>query len=130
MPINHLVSLMFVHVIFDWVLQDRQTATNKSKSIRYLFPHLFMLYIGLMLWGLFIVDLDHKQSFLFSVGNCIIHGIIDWYIYKIYAYTVFKRYENVTIDFKYYDDRWFYNFIAFDQLLHGLCYIGLYCLIK
>jgi hypothetical protein len=120
---------MIVHSVFDWLVQDRETAKNKSYSFKYLFPHLFLIYIGLMLWGLFAANLNHQQSFLFAVGNCILHGIIDWNIWKVYAYTVKKRFENLDL-FTYYEDRWFYNFIAIDQLLHGLCYVLLYSIIQ
>ena len=129
MSVSSLVTLMIVHVVFDWLLQDRETAKNKSHNFKYLFPHLFLIYIGLMLWGLFAAGLNPKQSFVFAVANCILHGIIDWNIWKLYAYTVKKRFKHLEL-FTYYDDRWFYNFIALDQLLHGVCYIVLYNLIQ
>ena len=129
MSISSIITLMIVHVIFDWLLQDRETAQNKSHNFKYLFPHLFIIYIGLMSWALFIEGFTHKEAFIFSVGNCVLHGLVDWYIWKIYAHTVKQRFDNLEL-FTYYDDRWFYNFIALDQLLHGLCYVSLYSLIQ
>jgi hypothetical protein len=129
MSISSLVALMIVHVVSDWLLQDRETAKNKSHNFKYLFPHLFIIHIGLMIWGFFFAGFNHKQTFIFSIANCTLHGIIDWNIWKVYAITVRKRFEHLEL-FTYYDDGWFYNFIALDQLLHGLCYIGLYVLIQ
>jgi len=64
-----------------------------------------------------------SQGVLFALLNVIAHGIIDWNIWKLYKFTVLIRHPGADIHFAYYDDSMFYNFIALDQALHGLCYL-------
>ena len=129
MSMSSLVTLMICHLVFDWLLQDRETATNKSHNIKYLLPHVILINAGILIWGLFFTDLTNKQVFIFALSNSVLHAIIDWNIWKLYAVTVVKRFDNLD-SFTYWNDRWFYNFIAFDQLLHGLCYIVIYFLLN
>lgn len=125
--------LLVSHVIFDFLLQSRTTAKNKSSNIKYLFGHLFTIMFGIMLTGLFFKSMSQTNLFLFALSNTIVHGIIDWNIWNLYKYSVVKRFPEVAdgkIKFEYWEDSWFYNFIALDQLLHGLCYLITYFLFK
>jgi len=131
MSTNAMLGLMFVHVLTDWLLQDRETAKNKSSNWRYLFPHVFIIYIGLNLWGL-ASGLGWKDSFLFATGNAILHAAIDKHIWTGYKYLVVKRFPEVKkgMPFEYWEDQWFYNFIAIDQLLHGVCYVLIFNIVR
>lgn len=130
MTIRALILLLLTHGIFDFLLQDRETAKNKSSSFRFLFPHLFLIYIGLSLYGVFSGCYTSKQSFYFALFNTILHGLIDWNIWKVYKFSVLKRFPSAERDFEYWEDSWFYNTIMVDQLLHGFCYLGIHVLVK
>lgn len=130
MSIWALIVLLLTHGIFDFLLQDRETAKKKSSSIHHLGGHLFTIYVGLSLYALISNEYTHIQGFSFAVLNTILHGVIDWNIWKGYKYSVIKRFPNATSDYPYQDDSWFYNFIMLDQVLHGLCYLGIHVLVK
>lgn len=125
-----MLGLMLTHVLTDWILQDRETAKNKSSNYRYLIPHLFIIYSGLLIWG-YSNGLYFRNSFVFALLNVILHGIIDKYLWTIYKYLVVKRFPEVKkgMPFEYWEDNWFYNFIAIDQLLHGICYVLIFNLV-
>jgi hypothetical protein len=130
MSSSMMIGLMLTHVLTDWILQDRETAKNKSSNWRYLLPHLFIIYIGLLIWG-YSNGLYFRNSFVFALLNVILHGIIDKYLWTIYKYAVVKRFPEVRngMSFEYWEDNWFYNFIAIDQLLHGICYVLIFNLV-
>ena len=127
MTSNMMIGLMFTHVLTDWILQDRETAKNKSSNWRYLLPHLYIIYSGLLIWG-YLSDLHFYDSALFAGLNILAHGVIDKYIWTGYKYMVVQRFPEVLngMPFQYWEDNWFYNFIAIDQLLHGICYVLIY----
>lgn len=130
MDYKSLVLLTIVHIIFDFVLQSRTIATNKSSSLRYLAPHLFILSIGLTIYASLSGRYTDSQGISFVYLNIILHGIIDWNIWRLYKFIVLKRFKNVDKDFKYYEDGLFYDFIAFDQGLHAFCYLGIDYLVR
>jgi hypothetical protein len=119
-----MIGLMFTHVLTDWILQDRETAKNKSSNNRYLFPHLFIIHCGLLIWAK-LSGLNFYDSFTFAFLNTILHGIIDKNLIKVYKYLVVKRFPEVLkgMPFEYWEDKMFYDYIAIDQLLHGICYV-------
>lgn len=129
-----LVLLIVFHIIFDFVLQDREMAKNKSSSFKYLGPHLYILFVGLVIFVAVSNIYTGPQGFIFIFGNVLAHGLIDWNIWKLYkAYThrQIKKNKRLTLvqdccgeSYKYWSDSMFYNFIAIDQGLHGLCYVG------
>ncbi len=124
--------ILVTHFIYDFLLQTRDIAKNKSSNMQYLLAHLFILTFGFMFSGLFIQGLDSKQWMLFILANMTLHGIIDWNIWSVYRLSVIKRFPQIDKDatFEYWEDHWFYSFIGLDQLLHGLCYIGIYFLLR
>lgn len=130
MSSNMMIGLMVTHVLTDWILQDRETAKNKSNNYRYLLPHLFIIHLGLCVWGL-ASGLNFYDSFTFAILNAILHGVIDKHLWTGYKYIVVKRFPEVRngMPFEYWEDSWFYNFIAIDQLLHGICYVLIFNLV-
>jgi hypothetical protein len=125
-----MIGLMLTHVLTDWILQDRETAKNKSSNYRYLIPHLFIIYSGLLIWAK-LSGLNFYDSAIFAAGNAILHGVIDKHLWTAYKYLVVKRFPEVKkgMPFEYWEDNWFYNFIAIDQLLHGICYVLIFNLV-
>lgn len=124
-----LVLLIVIHVVFDFVLQSRNTAKNKSSSFSYLAGHLFIILFGLLLYGV-LCGYTKEQGLYFAILNTIAHGLIDWNIWRLYKLSVARRYPSADMSFEYYNDSMFYNFIAFDQALHGFCYIGFDYLVR
>lgn len=131
--LQDLAILFGFHFIFDGLLQTRETARNKSTSIRVLFSHMTYIILGILLAGVFFTGLTPEQTFNFALINTILHGIIDWNIWNLYKYSVLKRFPECAsgkIKFEYWEDSWFYHFILGDQLLHNLCYIITYALLR
>lgn len=125
-----MILLMITHVVTDFLLQDRETAKNKSSSYKYLIPHVFLIYSGLLIWG-YVSGLGFTKSFEFAALNAGLHALIDKHLWTLYKYIVVKRFPEVLngMKFEYWEDSWFYNFIALDQLLHGVCYVLIYNLV-
>lgn len=126
MDYSSLVLLIVIHIIFDFLLQTRDIATNKSSNIKYLIPHLVILFMGLMIYTKLSGRYSPNQAMLFVCWNIFLHGVIDWNIWRLYKWTVYKRTKGEAgYDYKYWEDGMFYDFIAYDQGLHALCYLGL-----
>lgn len=126
MDYSSLVLLIAIHIIFDFLLQTRDIATNKSSNIKYLIPHLVILFMGLMIYTKLSGRYSPNQAMLFVCWNIFLHGVIDWNIWRLYKWTVYKRTKGEAgYDYKYWEDGMFYDFIAYDQGLHALCYLGL-----
>lgn len=139
-----LLYLFTLHFIADFLLQDRETAKNKSSDFVALMRHLLMIYFvflfGTLPW------LGLPAAIYLSIVNVVIHGLIDAVIWKGYAWTVYRRRKSIAIregwnkkteifsyldntrkkeaiaylkkNFKYWEDSWFYSTIGLDQLLH------------
>lgn len=132
MDYGSLILLMLTHIIFDFFLQTRDIATNKSSKLSYLIPHLFILLIGLSIYANLSGRYTYYQGITFVYANILLHGLIDWNIWKLYkAYTYFQITKGRRSklmrgnEYKYYEDGLFYDFIAIDQTLHGLCYLAI-----
>lgn len=131
--LTDLAILFLFHFIFDGLLQTRDMAVRKSSDMKVLFSHMSYIIIGILLAGLFFTGLNPQQVFIFALINTALHGIIDWNIWNVYKYSVLKRFPEVAagkIKFEHWEDSWFFHFILGDQLLHNLCYIATYLLIK
>jgi hypothetical protein len=165
-----LICLLILHFVADFLLQSREMGQKKSSEWRWLLKHLaiqfgvFFLIVPLLkanemcIYGeqnfpeymntsdfivRFLIQLPLSVGFVFSLFNTLIHGLIDWNIwkaYKLYAYYKIKATakrnqgcdpseEAIAMyarDFKYWEDHWFYTTIGFDQLLHTSTIIVLY----
>lgn len=122
-----LVLAFFLHFVADFILQSREMGKRKSTDILFLVAHLgIQFFVFLPFFGL-----------KFALLNALIHGLIDWNIWKLYKYSVLKRSKNGSslgiwdvgtelANFKYWEDHLFYTTIGFDQFLHTLTLILLY----
>jgi hypothetical protein len=113
------IIAIILHFTFDWILQPRDIAKNKSKDFSSLANHLaFQVNIYLCLILIFYLILLGTPRFenpflvavLFCWGQMIIHGLIDWYLPRI-----FKPESS---------DRRMVNMVAIDQMLHLVILIG------
>lgn len=128
-----LIYILILHFIADFLLQSREVATNKSSKLSYLGEHLIILHLTISILLLPVVGLI--KAVTFSLLNVLIHGVIDWYIWRVYKWNVMRQIKKAFPNgnwieigklFKYYEDHWFYATIGFDQLLHVITLIVLY----
>lgn len=122
-----IIYLIVLHFIADFLLQSREMGKKKSTDIVWLVKHLiiqgFTFSVGLTLLGYY-----NMSACNFVLYNTIIHGFIDWNIWKAYKYSAayrMKKNPNHELlmpskdnPWKYWEDHWFYSTIGFDQLLH------------
>lgn len=117
-----LIKLFIVHFFADFILQSRTMAHNKSSHLGWLSLHLIIQFLAF--WAV-------TWSWEFALVNAIIHGVVDWNIWRLYKASVYLRANRMepkrvpTADFKYWEDGMFYWFIGLDQMLHGITLIVL-----
>jgi hypothetical protein len=107
--------------------------TRKSSEFKVLLMHLGIQF-SVMTIGL-IFAYNPFTVFYFALLNTLIHGVIDWNIWKLYKVSAHLRikkqclpgdrvyYDKLVREWKYWEDSVFYDTIGFDQLLHGLTLI-------
>ena len=153
--ITMLIAPLILHFIADFLLQSREMGKKKSSEFKWLYRHL-RIQFGVMLVGMYPVilfQLVNKVSagdlllqypvftlmttagvvsFIFAILNTIVHGIIDWNIWKLYKLSAYARIKKEAKEgnfglawitesgknWQYWEDHWFYATIGFDQLLH------------
>jgi hypothetical protein len=135
-----LLLAITIHFVADFLLQSREMGQKKSSEPAWLIQHLMIQHVAFM-FG-FAPFIGFHLSIVFATYNALVHGVIDWYIWRIYklfvGYQLKKhtlqivpelglpeRREDLMIElkargaaFKYWEDHWFYSTIGFDQLLH------------
>lgn len=128
-----LPIVMTLHFIADFILQSRDMGKRKSENMLVLAQHLIIqfvvLFIGVYLTFMFKQPL---MAFKASFVNALVHGVIDWNIWRLYKGYVLYRVKNKTLivsdttKFEYWNDHAFYMTIGLDQLLHCLTLIFIY----
>lgn len=144
-----IAKLLILHFIADFILQSREMGSKKSSELKWLLKHLG-IQAGIFALGsyLLIPDAPCLGYLSFIALNTLIHGLIDWNIWrgyklivkhkliqdfiketnynesirktKAFEVEVQKMLEARAGSFKYWEDHLFYTTIGFDQLLHGL----------
>jgi hypothetical protein len=104
-----IILVVFQHFLFDWILQSRWIAVNKSHGFLALILHVVVVTIGFFLPAIFVFGPLAATSAAIFYG--LLHGLQDRYVWKWYG----KRGVESP-----YDDKWFWNTIAIDQFLHFL----------
>ena len=102
---------VILHFLFDWILQPREIAKTKSKNLKSLLKHLFH-GIGSISNGIFLIffcltwfcNVPVTEWFLFGWLNLFFHGLIDWYLPKLFKPGL--------------SERRMVNMVAVDQMLH------------
>jgi len=127
-----ILLLSFVlHFIADFLLQSRDMGKNKSSKPLVLAQHVG-IQISVVFFGL-LPFVGLTKSAEISVLNGLIHGLIDWNIWRAYKHMVERRLYAagptgprgdpahllwVNDSWQYWEDHWFYATIGLDQLLH------------
>ena len=127
-------------------MQSREMGQKKSSEFRWLLKHLTIQWL-FFAFGL-VYFVGPIVAIAFATLNALVHGVIDWYIwrgYKLYVWKkLVKKYEDKYPDRKlaapnyakaeamsypYWEDHLFYSTIGLDQLLHCLTIIALFGLL-
>lgn len=84
-----LLLCMVIHFIADFLMQSREMGQKKSSEFHWLFMHLAIQH------GMFAICLAPfvglKSAVIFATCNAVIHGVIDWNIWRLYKLSVAKR---------------------------------------
>lgn len=118
-----VVYLFLLHFLADFILQPREMGRKKSSHMGYLSAHIAIqiLVFFLGLWYF----VGWPFALIFAVLNGLLHGVVDAFIWKGYAWSVWLRRKDksmtekdLKLTWKYWDDHWFYVTIGLDQFLH------------
>jgi hypothetical protein len=152
-----LAAAFTLHFIADFILQPRTMGKKKSESLKWLAGHLAIQLVVMAVGLSYLVDA--KTALAIAGINAVVHGVVDWYIWRGYKWLVLKRIQaqaKKTIEYRtkqqpsfaqadfliqeelkhqsahwrYWEDHWFYVTIGFDQLLHGLTLIAVIEILK
>ncbi|MEO6302379.1 MAG: DUF3307 domain-containing protein [Bacteroidia bacterium] len=115
------IVIFVVHFLADFVFQSSKMATGKSKSFTWLCIHVGTYAIVSLLSFGFITYYygDALFAFYWWLVNVILHFIVDFITSKITS--------------KFWDQknmRLFFVMIGFDQLIHTLCLISTFLVVK
>lgn len=117
-----IILLLFIlsEYVGDFLLQPREMALKKSESLWWNFLHCLIVGSTISAMGLIAFYLT-GGAYTVLLTLCMVapvyaifHGIQDWYIWKWYKSTAKNKGE----DFKYWEDKNFYNTIGLDRTLH------------
>jgi Protein of unknown function (DUF3307) len=104
--LTSILIILAAHTIFDWILQTRWQAENKSKNWQALLNHCFTYFIGLCIAAM-IIFYPHTNPYIAScwaVLNGVLHFITDAITSRLNA--------------KFYPRKSFWNCIGVDQFIH------------
>ena len=121
--------ILFLHFVADFLLQSREMGKKKSSELYWLFQHLGIQFFVIGIGSLFVLG---AHSIWFAIFNTLIHGIIDWNIWRLYKWSAGYRIRNKlrsayaaaafdaeVAKWQYWEDHWFYATIGLDQFLHA-----------
>ena len=134
-----IVYMLVIHFVADFLMQSREMGQKKSSEFKWLLKHLAIIFT--MFFICLVIPMGVEDAFKFALYNMLIHGVIDWHIWKLYKLSTWWRVRNIVVRkygmwsqpfeedsnvkaeiaaWKYYEDHWFYSTIGFDQLLHSV----------
>ena len=131
---NELIILFGTHFISDFVLQTRSMGKKKSEDVSILALHFLVILISFFIVGIFIFRewvVPGEQALILAGAIAGIHSLQDWLIWRGYKNIVKVQLVNEldnkcglvnvrakVTEWKYWEDKWFYDTIGLDQLLH------------
>lgn len=105
MNIYILLLILFIHWVFDFIVQTRNQALNKHKCIKALLGHTAIYSLAFFV---FFLTFNLKIAGIFALTTFCAHTIIDYFTSKINQ--------------RYWDNKQFRKFfvlLGFDQFLHA-----------
>ncbi|MDP3556755.1 MAG: DUF3307 domain-containing protein [Bacteroidota bacterium] len=116
-----VLVIFVVHFLADFVFQSSQMATGKSKSIKWLSIHVGV-YATVSLISFFVLANffdSYVIAFYWWATNVVLHFVVDFVTSKITS----KYWEQNNM-------RLFFVMIGFDQLIHNICLMTTFFLLK
>ncbi|MBA2613585.1 MAG: DUF3307 domain-containing protein [Bacteroidetes bacterium] len=116
-----LLIIFIVHFLADFVFQSSKMATGKSKSLKWLSIHVGVYASVSLLTFIVLATLYGNILFAFYwwTINVVLHFIVDFFTSKITS----RFWEEKNM-------RFFFVMIGFDQLIHNLCLVTTFFLLK
>jgi len=125
--IFHLIAILALHFVADFLLQTRTMGRKKGKSIMWLSMHVGVYLIALLsvglLFGHHVTD-NMVLVFEYCFLNTILHWVTDFCTSKASGFCYLKMTEqvelevNLSVKKKPIWEKAFWSVIGFDQLLH------------
>jgi membrane-bound metal-dependent hydrolase YbcI (DUF457 family) len=116
-----ILSIFVVHFLADFVFQSSKMATGKSKSLKWLSIHVGVYGLVSLVTAVIISAKfgNYVYGFSWWIVNVTLHFVVDYFTSKVTS----RLWEQKNM-------RLFFVMIGFDQLLHNVCLIGTYYLLK
>lgn len=138
----NLAWMLLIHWVADFLLQTREMGKLKSSNWGYLFAHISIIFIAFAVF----------YGWSFAFWNALFHAIIDrnvWNLYKLTAHWRINKkvdamyaanflltqlhepglreelYKKEVAEWKFWEDKVFFDTIGFDQMLHGITLVVL-----
>ena len=94
------ISYIFLlHFIADWALQPKEMSRQKSNKLKVLTQHVSIHFVVFLVGCTLIMPLT--KAFIFSLANALLHGVVDWYLWRTYKLLVFFRRDKLIPEEKY-----------------------------
>lgn len=116
-----LLVIFVVHFLADFVFQSSKMATGKSKSLKWLSIHV-AVYASVSLLTFAVLAImygDALIAFYWWIINVALHFVTDFFTSKVTS----KFWEEKNM-------RFFFVMIGFDQLIHNICLVTTFFLLK
>jgi len=116
-----LLVIFVVHFLADFVFQSSKMATGKSKSLKWLSIHV-AVYASVSLLTFAILATTYGNvlfAFYWWIINVVLHFVVDFFTSKITS----RFWEEKNM-------RFFFVMIGFDQLIHNICLVTTFFLLK
>ena len=116
-----VLAILTVHFLADFVFQSSKMATEKSKSLKWLSIHVAVYGLVTALSAIFISIKFNNYQFgvIWLAVNVGLHFIVDFFTSKITSHLWEQK-----------NMHWFFVVIGFDQLLHNICLLGTFYILK
>jgi hypothetical protein len=112
--VNPAILIVVFHFLFDWILQTRVMAENKSKRPELLLGHMGIILAGTVILRAFIPTITFEAIII----NVITHGVIDGTIWRAYAWKTRNNAQWWKDHNLFVKDSWFWRTLGTDQTLH------------
>jgi hypothetical protein len=129
MDYTHLILILFIHFVADFIFQTRTMGRKKSTNIYWLTTHVLAYSIAtIMGWSLFLgfENFGIKTLLYIFVATFITHWITDYFTSKLSGYCYLKSLEHKESRKGDFWEWFFWGVIGFDQFIHGLTLVLTY----
>lgn len=94
-----IAHIFLLHFIADWALQSKEMSRQKSNKLTVLIQHV-SIHLVVFFFGCLLI-MSPANALMFALVNAVVHGVIDWYLWRGYKLSVFFRREQLIPKEKY-----------------------------